>query len=189
VERQVEIPPPDEMITYQLYAVVPVDCVEGNLSGNKIIRDSQELISIRFEEYKGYENSIRLKQFKSGSRVLLHYLNSTAGSTGCHTTRAGNPEEWESSEYRISDALVYSYRDATLFDGTKQGQAILNGIRQLHEQTIGGSIEVNNLGREVLIPSEGNDFLIKTNSKAPIDKIKPLEPKPLSVEQPTLLKP
>jgi RHS repeat-associated protein len=188
IERQVEITLPDEMITSKLYAVVPIDVVEGNLAGNKIVRDNQELFEIRFEEYKGYRNSIRLKQFKSGSRVLFHTLNGTGGSAGCHTPRAGNPEDWETSEYRINDALVFSYRDATLSDGTQQGQAVLDGIRQLHEETIGGKTETNSLGREVLVPNEGNNFMIKTNSTAPMARIKPIEATPLPVSQPTLIK-
>lgn len=188
IERQVEITLPDEMISSKLYAVVPIDVVEGNLAGNKIVRDNQELFEIRFEEYKGYRNSVRLKQFKSGSRVILHTLNGTGGSAGCHTPRAGNPEDWETSEYRINDALVFSYGDATLSDGTQQGQAILDGIRQLHEETIGGRTETNALGREVLIPNEGNNFMIKANSTAPMARIKPIEPGPLPTIQPALIK-
>jgi RHS repeat-associated protein len=188
VEKRIEIQLPDEMATDKIYAVVPVHAVEGGSSANnKIVRDTQELFSIRFEEYKGYSNSISLKQFNSGSRVLLHFLNWTGGSFGCHTPRAGDPETWGKSEYFVNGELVYSYSDETLSDGTKKGQAVLNGIREMHENTIGGTNVDNSLGREVLVPDSGNDFIIRTNSEAPIDRIEPRKPEPLKTALPQLI--
>jgi hypothetical protein len=116
---------------------------------------------------------IRLKTFNSCMRVLFHHLRITAGSSGCHAPMEGDPDSWSKTQYAVNSVSFTGYADSKLQNGTYKGQAILNGIRQLSDQTIGGSIGINGCTRESAEPSEGYDFILKTNSTAPMNKIQP----------------
>jgi RHS repeat-associated protein len=128
--------------------------------GNKWAKENEsEEFSVRFEDYKEYKNSIRIKYInKNLDRILAHYGKDTGWSIGCAipTTSIGEFKDFEN----LDGNVIENY-----FIKSKNAQEVLDSIKEIYMKYIPSTESKDDKSRQVLQPNVGYDFMFKTNSE------------------------